>query len=399
MNATMHNNTEKSIRRCWAEVDLEVLRRNCELYRESLPEDAEIMAVVKADAYGHGSCPAARTLQKAGIKYFAVASLDEALTLRNGGIQGEILILGYTPPEGCALLSEHDITQTLVSEEHAEVMAAECEKLHRAGMAPVRCHFAIDTGMNRIGLDGENPEQCGEVIRRYAAAPGMKMEGIFTHLCAADTEDDEAREFTGRQRMLFEHVREEISDLGLPHCHCMNSAGGRYIPAGGDAWVRLGIILYGLKPDYSNELPEGIRPALEWKSVVAMVKDLEPGETVGYGRTFRAERPMRIATIPTGYADGYSRALSNRGYVLIHGMRAGIRGRVCMDQMMVDVTDIPGVSMGDEVVLLGADGEEYLSADDMAEMIGTIGYEVVCDISPRVTRVYLHDAEETGAES
>jgi len=384
----MHKNTAEFLRRSWAEVDLNVLRKNYELYRDSLPDKAEIMAVVKANAYGHGSRPVAEMLQKAGVKRFAVASLHEAVNLRKDGIEGEILILGYTPAEGCGMLSEYGITQALVSEEHAASMAAAAAKLSEVGNAPVLCQFAIDTGMNRIGLDAEDPTGCAEIIRRYAAAPGLTMTGIFTHLCTADTEDEEAVAFTERQKALFDGVKDAVKDLNLPCCHCLNSAGGRTFPAGEGACVRLGIILYGLKPDYSNVLPEGIMPALSWKSTVAMVKDLHLGETVGYGRTFRAEHPMRIATIPTGYADGYHRSLSNRGYVLIRGMRAGIVGRVCMDQMMVDVTDIPDCAMGDEAVLLGRSGDEFLSADDMAQMIGTIGYELVCDISSRVPRIY-----------
>ncbi len=384
----MYKNTEEYMRRSWAEVDLDVLVNNYRIYREHLPEPAEIMAVVKANAYGHGSRPAANALQDAGVRHFAVASLQEAVKLREYGIRGEILILGYTSPAGCATLMEYDIVQALVSEEHAEAMASAAAGLAGNGKGPLKCHFAIDTGMNRIGLDAEDPEHCAEVLRRFSSCPDISLCGIFTHLCTADTDDEESVLFTLRQRQLFDGVRQAASDLDLPECHCLNSAGGLTFPANEDAYVRLGIILYGLKPDYSNVLPEGIRPVLEWKSTVALVKTLLPGETVGYGRTFRADREMKVATIPTGYADGYSRALSNRGYVLIRGKRAKVVGRVCMDQMMVDVTGIPDVRMGDQVVLLGRSGDEYLSADDMAQMTGTIGYELVCDISGRVLRIY-----------
>ena len=367
-------------KRCWAEVSLSVIRNNYRIYKNHLPAETKIMAVVKADAYGHGDVDVASVLQDEGVDDFAVATLEEAIKLRTAGIKGQIFVLGYTPILQAVKLIEYDITQAIVDENHAERLS----KIDRN----IKVVFALDTGMNRIGLDAEDPTGCAEIIRRYAAAPGLTMTGIFTHLCTADTEDEEAVAFTERQKALFDGVKDAVKDLNLPCCHCLNSAGGRTFPAGEGACVRLGIILYGLKPDYSNVLPEGIMPALSWKSTVAMVKDLHPGETVGYGRTFRAEHPMRIATIPTGYADGYHRSLSNRGYVLIRGMRGGIVGRVCMDQMMVDVTDIPDCAMGDEAVLLGRSGDEFLSADDMAQMIGTIGYELVCDISSRVPRIY-----------
>jgi alanine racemase len=204
----------------------------------------------------------------------------------------------------------------------------------------------------------------------------------------ADTPEQD--EFTDNQIKLFETVCERVTDLHLPYLHCMNSAGGLWHQSKFSSFARLGIILYGLKPDYLNELPSGIEPVMSWKSVVSMVKNVQPGDTIGYGRTFVVERPMRIATIPTGYADGYSRLLSNKGWVLINGNKAPIVGRVCMDQMMVDVTDIPGVASGEEVVLLGKSGEERITADDLANLYGTIGYEVVCGINKRVDRVYLH---------
>ncbi len=179
-----------------------------------------------------------------------------------------------------------------------------------------------------------------------------------------------------------------VSDLNLPYCHCMNSAGGLWQHSDVSCFARLGIILYGLKPDYLNSLPSGIEPALSWKSVVSMVKQVNPGDTIGYGRTFEVKKAMRVATIPTGYADGYSRLLSNKGWVLINGKRAPILGRVCMDKMMVDISEIDNVHMGTEVVLIGQSGNEVLTADDIANTYGTIGYEIVCGISKRVERIY-----------
>jgi alanine racemase len=412
-------------KRSWVEVSLGTLKRNYELYRASLPEDAEIMAVVKADAYGHGDREVARMLEENGVRYFAVSNVDEAERLRDAGISGKILILGYTPPEEAFRLSVLGITQALLSEEYAEALAGEvrkpdfsrrcaefaAERGSRGGASascgaapseksaasgscaggaapsPLLCEFAIDTGMNRIGLDAENPQRCGEIIRKYRDLLGI--DGIFTHLCVADTETESAVAFTEKQLSLFNGVMEAVRDLHLPYCHCLNSAGGRNYSCAPYAFDRLGIILYGLKPDRANVLPKGIRPAMTWKAVVSMVKDFHPGETVGYGRTFRAGKEMRIATIAAGYADGYPRALSNRFYVLLHGKRARIVGRICMDQMTVDVTDIPETAMGDVAVLLGEDGAERITADDVAKVTDTIGYEVVCDIAARVPRVHV----------
>lgn len=373
-------------KRCWTEIDLSVLRKNYRVYADRLQPQRSVMAVVKADAYGHGDKEVAEALLQEGCCQFAVSNVQEALRIREVSQQAEILILGYTPPEAFPVLAEKRLSQAVLSEEYAELLAAGGER--------IRCQFAIDTGMNRIGLDTDDPEECARIIRSYTER--LEVEGIFTHLCAADSADPEQISFTDRQIDKFRAVSDAIRDLQLPYIHCLNTAGGLWHNRFGTL-VRLGISLYGLKPDYENTLPEGIRPALGWRSVVSMVKPVHPGETIGYGRTFLARKEMTVATIPTGYADGYSRHLSNRGYVLIHGKRAAILGRVCMDQMMVDVTEIPGVRLGDMVTLIGKDGEEIITADDMAQIIGTIGYEVVCGISKRVERIYSD--ESTGEAS
>ena len=240
--------------------------------------------------------------------------------------------------------------------------------------------------MRRIGLNTDDPIECECVIRKTYST-FLHLEGLFTHLCVADTPDQD--EFTKHQIFLFEDIVSRVADLNLPFCHCMNSAGGLWHHSDVSCFARLGIILYGLKPDYMNTLPEGIEPVLSWKSVVSMVKKVKPDDTVGYGRSYTVERPMTIATIPTGYADGYPRLLSNKGWVLIKGKKAPIVGRVCMDQMMIDVTDISDVQFETEVVLIGKSGDEVVTADDLAHLIGTIGYEIVCGISKRVERSYI----------
>ena len=337
------------------------------------------MAVVKADAYGHGDTVVAKYLYDNGVQYFAVSNVDEAIRIRNAGVGGKILILGYTPFNRARDLVEYDITQALISEEYAERLSME--------NVPVKSEFAIDTGMRRIGLNADDPESCENVIRKYRDVLGI--DGLFTHLCVADCDDNVSVEFTKNQIRKFKDVMKRVEDLNLPFCHCLNSAGGLWHSVEYSCFARLGIVLYGLKPDYLNTLPSGIRPALTWKSSVSMVKEMRPGDTVGYGRTYVADKVMRIATIPTGYADGYSRLLSNKGIVLINGYQAPIVGRICMDQLTVDVSEIPDVHMETEVVLLGKSGNQVFTADDMAHLIGTIGYEIVCGISKRVDRVYI----------
>ena len=363
------------IKRSWVEIDLAVLKNNYKIYAEKIGKEKEVMAVVKANAYGHGAPQVALALQEDGCRNFAVSNVEEAIELRLAGIQGQILILGYTPITALENVLKHDLTQAVFSEEYAR-KAWEClgEKSEK-----MRVHFVLDTGMNRIGLSAKNPALCEKIIREYKDV--FCVTGLFTHLCVADTPAED--EFTDGQIHAFREVADRIRDLELPYIHCLNSAGGLYQENFGDLG-RLGIVLYGLKPNYENTLPQGIRPAMQWKTVIAMLKTVPAGETVGYGRSYKTKRDTMVATLPTGYGDGYHRRLSNQGYVLIRGKKAPIIGRVCMDQMMVDVTDIPEAAFEDEVILLG-DG---YTADDMAYSLGTIGYEIVCDITKRVTRVY-----------
>lgn len=369
----------KPCRRSWVEIDLSILLNNLKIYQSIIPDNTRIMAVVKADAYGHGDAIVSKFLSENGIHDFAVSNIDEAIHIRKSGVKGQILILGYTPIDRLYELLDYDITQALVSEEYAEQLSKTCPS--------VKCQFAIDTGMNRIGLNGKDASYCESVIRNYSKK--ISLNGCFTHLCVADTENTSSKEFTARQIDLFVKIISRVKDLHLPYNHCLNSAGGMWHSCEESCFARLGIVLYGLKPDYSNTIPEGIKPVLSWKSVVSMVKIVEEGDTIGYGRSFCAPKTMSVATIPTGYADGYSRLLSNKGWVLINGERAPIVGRVCMDQMMVDVSNISNVEMGTEVVLLGNSGDLSITADDLAHLYGTIGYEVLCGINKRVDREYI----------
>ncbi len=365
------------LKRSVAYINLLTIKSNYECYINAINEKKIVMAVVKADAYGHGDSVVAKYLSDLGVSHFAVSNIEEAISIRKAGVKGQILILGYTPIDRAEDLLLYDITQTLISEEYANL-------LWQTGL-PVKAQFAIDTGMRRIGLNAENSKDCEKIIREYADK--INLDGLFTHLCVADTPNQNC--FTKRQINTFEQIASQVADLNLPFCHCLNSAGGIWHSSETSCFIRLGIILYGLKPDYLNNLPSGIEPALSWKTVVSMVKEVRKGDSIGYGRAFVASRNMRIATLPTGYADGYPRLLSNKGYVLINGKKAPIVGRICMDQMMVDVTDISDVGFETEVVLIGKSGNEVITADDLAYAIGTIGYEIVCGISKRVERVYI----------
>ncbi len=357
------------LRRSWTTIDLRTIAKNYQLYQNSILPTQKIMAVVKADGYGHGAIEVSKIVQSLGCMSFAVSNISEAIQLRQAGIKGTILILGYTPTCCSNELLEYDITQTLISAEYAETLRG----------YGIKAQFAIDTGMNRIGLDADDVDFCEKKIRDFSK--DFKISGLFTHLCAADTKSE--IQFTEKQINKFIQVCDSVNDLNFEYIHCMNTAGGLFCHPFGNV-VRLGISLYGLKPDYNNVLPDGIKPAMEWKSVISMIKSVHPGETIGYGRSFSVKKEMKIATIPTGYADGYSRALSNKGHVIINNQDAPIVGKICMDQLMVDVTNLH-TNCEDEVTLIGSS----YTADDMAHEIGTIGYEVICGISKRVEREYV----------
>ncbi len=363
---------ESHLRRSWVEIDTDQLIKNYKIFRDSGNFET-VIAVIKADAYGHSDCQIAKILNEQGVAFFAVSNIEEAMTLRNADVKGEILILGYTPVEYAGELKKYDITQALIDETYADALANK----------GIKAQFAIDTGMNRIGLDAADPEQCEKTIRKFSDR--FNLTGIFSHLCVADTDNAECKEFTETQISQFDSVVERLKDLRFPYIHCLNSAGGLFYKAKNpyNSIARLGIILYGLKPDYLNKLPCGVFPVMTWKSVIAMVKNVHVGESIGYGRTFIADHEMQVATIPTGYADGYRRELSNKGKVLVGTHYAYVVGRVCMDQLMIDVTGLD-VNRGDEVILMGKD----YTADDMAKDIGTISYEIVCGISKRVPRRY-----------
>lgn len=373
------------LKRAWAEVSLPQLRKNVEIIRSLNSDKTEIMAVVKADAYGHGDEHIVRCLANdCGIRYFAVSNLDEAIAVRKFAPQGEILILGYTPPEYAHEISMYNIIQGVVSTEYAEALVKNTPQ-------PIRCHIKIDTGMGRIGLKHDTPQQCAAEIAEMMKIDKLSVEGIYTHFAVADSDDPDNIAYTDKQEKFITDTYDVLAAQGikLPHLHFMNSAATCYRNSERSTLSRAGIILYGLHPDVSLDIPEGLEPLMELKAVISHVKTVSKGDCISYGRTFRADREMRIATVTIGYADGYSRLLSSKGEILVHGKRCKITGRVCMDQLMIDVSDVPEAKAGDIVTLIGKEGDDRITADDLAQIYGTIGYEVVCGISKRVPRIYI----------
>ncbi len=372
------------LKRAWAEISLPAIRKNIDVIKSLNSGKTEIMAVVKADAYGHGDERICRCLaEECDIRYFAVSNLDEAIAVREFCPEAEILILGYTPPEYAHEIAQHNIIQGVVSTDYALAL------MHNS-FEPIRCHIKIDTGMGRIGLKHDTPASCAEEIAQLCAMDGLSVEGIYTHFAVADSSREDDIAYTDAQEKFILDTRSALESMGisLSHIHFMNSAACCARNSSASTLARAGIIMYGLHPDTSMTLPEGISPVMELKAVISHVKTVQPGDFISYGRTFCAEKEMRIATVTIGYADGYSRQLSSKGEILVHGKRCRIVGRVCMDQLMIDVTDAQAES-GDIVTLIGRDGEDIITADELASLCGTIGYEIVCGISKRVPRIYI----------
>lgn len=371
------------LKRAWAEISLSALQHNVSEISGLLQDGTEFMAVVKADAYGHGEEEILRKLVSLGIRYFGVSNLDEAIRVRSFCPDSEILILGHTPSPCANLLTEHNIIQGIVSKEYACM-------LNGRAKAPVRCHIKLDTGMGRVGLRADDAEDCAEDIEDLLQLRNLKIEGLYTHLSVADTNTPAQKTYTNTQIQRILDVKEALSRRGIriPHLHYLNSAGLLNYNSGDSTLARVGIILYGLAPNYPTSVPLNLKPVMSLKSIVSLVKRVPAGTSISYGRTYTTKKPAKIATVTIGYADGYPRLLSSKADVLIHGKRCPIVGRICMDQLMVNVTALEDVAPGDEVTLIGQDGDACITADELAAIYDSIGYELVCGISKRVPRVY-----------
>lgn len=366
----------------WLEVDLEAIAGNVRSLQAIVGPGVGLVAVLKADGYGHGAARVARTALNNGARMLAVACLAEAVTLRHAGIDGPILILGYTPPWQARDVLLNQVTPTVFDLDVAGALSRAVAALRPAsGAVPV--HVKVDTGMARLGLA---PPDVLQFVQSLATLPGIDVEGIFTHFSTAENPD---QTYACWQLDQFNQVLDRLTRAALrPRLvHAANSAATLTLPASHFNLVRVGIALYGLAPGPEVPLPVGIRPAVQWKTQVAQVRCLPPGAFVGYGNTYRTERAQSIATIPVGYADGFRRAPLHWPYVLVRGQRVPIVGRVSMDQTMLDVTEVPGVRQGDEVVLIGHQGDAEITVDQVAAALGTINYEVVSEILARVPRV------------
>ena len=364
-------------RRVWAEIDLGAIAHNFREIKKCIRGGAKLCAVVKANAYGHGAIPVAMKALEAGAEYLAVATVSEAMELRNAGITAPILLLGLVPKEAAGEIVEYDITQAICSLELAGAISREAQRCGKVA----KVHLKVDTGMGRIGIP---PEEAAPLAREVTKLPGILLEGMFSHFAAADEKD---KSYVKEQLSNFRRAISDVEAAGIriPLRHIAESAAILEIPEAHFDMVRAGIIEYGLWPSMEVSRPVELRQAMKLCAEVAFLKTVPPGDSIGYGRSFIASRESRIATLPIGYADGYIRAYGKRGEVEIRGRRAPIAGRVCMDQVMVDVTDLPEVQEGDVAILFGS---ETLTTDEAAHWLDTINYEVTCLVSGRVPRVY-----------
>ena len=378
----------KSYTRIRARIDLDAIEYNIEKMKENLPEDTKLIVVAKADCYGHGALQTTSLLSlKEYVWGFAVATLDEAIVLRRGGITKPILVLGCIFPEQWIDALENNIRITVYTEELTKVLSDLAVKIGRKAYV----HVKLDTGMGRIGF---TPGKEGaDKIEEISKLPNIVMEGLYTHFSKADEGD---KSYTMKQMEAYTWMKEELTGRGITfsYYHCCNSAGIIDLKGAGQNLSRAGICTYGMYP--SEEVHKenvDLKPALELISHVAFVKWVDEGEMISYGGTYVTKRRTKIATIPVGYGDGYPRSLSNKGYMLIHGKKAPIIGRVCMDQCMVDVTEIEDVKFGDEVVLVGRDGDEYLSVETLSRLSDRFNYEFVCLMGKRIPREYIRRGE------
>lgn len=370
--------------RVYAEIDLDAISRNARAVRQAVGSKTKIMAVVKADGYGHGAVMSARAVNKT-VDAFAVATIEEAIELRENGIDKEILILGYILPDYYDFALKYDISLTVFTFEMAKALS-DCAK--QSGKT-AKIHIAVDTGMGRIGFFPT--EESADEIKKISLLENLEIDGLFSHFATADEADKEySRSQIEKYNALYNMLKKRGVDIKLRHI--CNSAGTTELPDCLMDMVRMGIIMYGLYPsDEVDKSRISLEGAMSIKSSVVYIKTIKPGESVSYGRRYIAKRDTVVATIPVGYADGYPRQVSNKSRVLINGEYAPVIGNVCMDQMMVDVTDIKNVSVGDDVILVGRQGNNEVTFEEIAALAGTINYEIICGIGKRVPRIYKQE--------
>lgn len=379
--------------RVCAEINLDAVAYNFKSMRENLAPGTKMIAVVKADGYGHGAVPIARMAEEYGdIWGFAAATIEEAVLLRREGIQKPILILGFLFPDAYEEAVQYDIRPTVFKLSMARQLSEEAVRQGKT----VHMHIKVDTGMSRIGF--KDHEESADLIKTISGLPGVEIEGLFTHFARADEKDKtNARGQLSRYLDFYRMLKEREVEVKM--CHCSNSAGIFDIRDANLDAVRAGISIYGMYPSENvNKFAVPIVPALTLRSHVVYIKDVEPGTAVSYGGTFVAERAMRIATVPVGYGDGYPRSLSNKGWVLIRGQKAPIVGRICMDQFMVDVSGILQAREGDMVTLIGSDGGREITMEDMGELSGRFNYELACDFGKRIPRRFWKNGKVVASQ-
>ncbi|MBP1996105.1 alanine racemase [Paenibacillus eucommiae] len=374
----------------WVEVSLDALQHNIEAFQHTLSASTKIMAVVKADAYGHGAVEISKEAIRCGVDYLGVAFLDEALELRKAGITAPILALGYTAPEGLEIALQHDITINVFSREVLEALKELSSKAVFSAAKKLKIHIKLDTGMGRLGLHTE--QDAVAFIEEALSLPGVEVEGLFTHYANADETD---KTYTLMQYRRFERIVQVFQErkVEFAYLHAGNSAGAIDLPDFTYNMVRLGISMYGLYP--SEDVDASVvklEPVMSLKTGVVHLKKLPPESGVSYGTIYHTQQEESIATLPIGYADGFSRMLSQKSEVLIQGRKVPVVGRICMDQCMINVTGVENVHQGDEVVVFGEQGGQRISVEDVARQLGTINYEITCMISHRVPRVYVRES-------
>lgn len=394
MDSTENTSEEKVMKtytRVYAPIDLDAVAYNMESMKKNIAPDTGMIGVIKTDGYGHGAVPVARVIDPYVVGY-AVATIDEAMILRRHNITKPVLILGVTHPLRYKDVIESEIRPAIFTMEQAKPLSDLAVSLGKKA----KIHLALDTGMSRIGMQPD--EECADLAAAIAALPGIEVEGLFTHFAKADETDKTAANRQLKKYLDFVDLL-KARNLEIPVKHCSNSAGIIDLPQANLDVVRAGISIYGMYPsDEVDKSKVKLRPVMGLKSFITYVKTIRPGQEVSYGGTFAAEKEMRVATVPVGYGDGYPRNLSGKGWVLIAGKKAPILGRVCMDQFMVDVTEIPEAAVDSEVILIGKDGKEEILVEDLAQTGGGFHYEIVCDIGKRVPRVYTWMGEVIGTK-
>ena len=376
-------------KRYWAEIDLDAAENNFNVIRSQLKKETKLCCVIKADGYGHGALSLAKLYEKIGADYFAVSNIEEALQLRQNGIKLPVMILGFTNPECAKLLADNDIEQSVFSLEYAK----ELNKFAEESDVKIKIHLKLDSGMGRIGFCCKHGESDKKALEDAAQACSLKNiipYGVFTHFAVAD-EAEEGKDYTLKQYSAFTSAIEYLKDnhgIEFKIRHCSNSAAIFDYPELQLDMVRAGIVLYGSAPSGKVSCPN-IKGVMSLKAVVSMVKTLMPGDSVSYGCTYTADKETVLATVPLGYADGFWRSNLDKANFIIKGKKVPLVGRVCMDQLMIDVSDIPDVKMGDEVIIMGQEGNEVITAEDIAGLNNTISYEILCAVGKRVPRYYI----------